>query len=268
MSDYKQTDKTKKIPLSPCTIETIDSAFYEYVEKLNIFCNTSSGRKKIPTIWSSAERSFQIKDNQDIRDKNGSLIPPIISIERGSIAKDPSKKGSFQANLSPKDDRYTITRILNQKKTSEYSNADSLKNKGTINFVTSKKNNKKVYQSISVPIPIYITVEYKINIFTNYQAQMNDAIQPFMARTAQNYFIITKDDYRFECFMDPSFNQDSIISLGEEERKYKSVVTVKVLGYLIGEGENQEKPQIEIKENTVEIKIPRETIMTNKDEKI
>ncbi len=261
MSNKISSELTKKVNLQSSNIETIDSALLEYVEKLNIHCNTSSGWTKIPVIWSSAERSYQIKNNKEIRDKNGTLIPPIISIERTNVTKDPAKKGSFQANVSPKQDRYIITKVLNQQKTSEFANADSLRKNGSINFVTSKKNEKLVYQSLSVPIPIYITVEYKINILTNYQAQMNEAIQPFMARTAQNYFIITKDKYRYECFMDPEFSQESISSLGEEERKYKSIVSIKVLGYLIGEGENQEKPQIEIKENAVEVRIPKESVI-------
>jgi len=243
-------------------IETIDTAFLEYVEKLNTHCNTNLGWTKIPVIWSSAERSFQIKNNKEVRDKNGSLIAPIISIERTATSKDPNRKGTFQANLSPKQDRYVVTKLLNQDKTSNFANADSLKKSGQINFKTSKQNKKQIYQSISIPIPIYITVEYKINIFTNYQAQMNEAIQPFMAKTAQNYFIIEKDGHSYECFMNPDFSQESISNLGEDERKYKSVITVKVLGHLIGEGENQEKPEKIIEENAVEVKIPKEKIIS------
>jgi hypothetical protein len=261
MSNLTPSELTKKSVLSPSTIETIDGAFLKYVEDLNIFCNTINGREKVPVIWSSAERSFQIKDNKQIRDKNGSLIPPIISIERTSTTKDPNKKGTFQANVSPKNDRVYITKVLNQDKTSNFANADSLKASGQINFVTSKRNKKQVYQHISIPIPIYVTVEYKINIITNYQSQMNEAVQPFMARTAQSYFVISNEFHRYECFMEQEFQQDSIASLGEEERKYKTVITVKVLGYLVGEGDNQEKPQILTTENAVELKIPRENLL-------
>ena len=268
MSDIISTDNTKNVNLSMSGIETIDTAFLEYVESLNTHCNTNIGWTKIPVIWSSAERSFQIKNNKEIRDKNGSLIAPIISIERTGTSKDPNRKGSFQANLSPKQDRYVVTKLLNQDKTSNFANADSLKKTGQINFKTSKQNKKQVYQSISIPIPVYITVEYKINIFTNYQSQMNEAIQPFMAKTAQNYFIIEKDNHRYECFMNPDFAQDNISNLGEEERKYKSVITVKVLGYLIGEGENQEKPEKIIEENAVEVKIPKEKIIFDSPTKI
>lgn len=267
MSEVITTDKTKDINLAPSTIETIDGALFDYVEELKIFCNTNGGWNKIPVIWSSAERSFQIKNNSTLRDKNGSLIPPIISLERINVTKDPNKKGNFQSNLSPKNDRYYITKILNQDKTSNFANADSLKNNGQINFVTSKKNKKQVYQHLEVRMPVYVTVEYKINILTNYQAQMNDAVQPFMAKTAQSYFVISKDGHRYECFMSPEFSQDSIAELGEEERKYKSVITIKVLGYLTTVGDNKEDRNVEIKENAVEFKIPKENFILDVTDK-
>lgn len=252
--------------ISPSTIETIDSAFLEYVENMNVFCTTINGWEKIPVIWASAERSYQIKNNKEIRDANGSLIAPIISIERASTSKDVNKKGGFYSNVSPKNDRYVLVSELNQDKTSNFANADSLKKVKQVNFITSKANKKQVYKYISIPIPIYVTVEYKIHIFTNYQSQTNEAVQPFMARTAQNYFVISKDGHRYECFMDQEFQQDSISNLGLEERKYKTVISVKVLGYLIGEGDNQEKPQTIEQENAVEIKFPRENVSLIQEE--
>lgn len=265
MSNIKNTDLTKKITLSPSTIETIDIALYNYVDNLNLFCTTNNGWSKTPIIWSSSERSFQIKDNKNLRDINGSLIPPIISIERINVVKDPSKKGSFQANVSPSNDRYIISKLLNQEKTSNFAIADTKKSVNQINFITSKKNKKIVYQSISAPIPIYVTVEYKINILTNFLTQMNELVQPFMARTAQNYFIIHHDNYRYESFMDQTFTQENKSGLAEEERSFKTTINIKVLGYLIGEGNNQEKPQLIISENAVEVRIPREEIVTDPD---
>ncbi len=261
MSDIIQTDSTKKVNLVNSGIETIDTAFFNYVDTLNIFCNTNEGWNKIPIIWSSAERSYQIKNNKKLRDKNGSLIPPIVSIERSSITKDPNKKTVFQSNLSPQQDYYYITKLLNQDKTSNFANADSKKQNGQINFVTSKKNRKQVYEHIAVRIPIYVIVEYKINILTNFQTQMNEAVQPFMARTAQNYFTIKGDDYRFECMMDPSFSQESNSSLDESERTFKTTITVKVVGYLVGEGDNEQREKTKITENAVEVKIPRENVI-------
>jgi len=261
MSETIISEDTKNINFSNSSIETIDAAFLEYVEGLNIFCNTNSGWNKVPVIWSSAERAYQIKNNPYMRDKNGSLILPIISLERQTVTKDPNKKGNFQANVSPKHDRYYITKVLNQDKTSNFANADTLKKTKQLNFVTSKKNKKVVYQHLEVRIPIYVSVEYKINIMTNYQGQMNEIMQPFMANTSQNYFVISKDEHRYECFIDPNFTQDAITDLEEEERKYKSSITVKVLGYLNTVGDNSVDPKIKVKENAVELKLPKENVI-------
>lgn len=257
---------SKVINTGPSTIETIDGAILDYVEELNLHCNTVNGWNPVPVIWSSAERSYQIKNNRQLRDKNGALIPPIISLERVSSVKDPQKKGSFQANVSPKNDRYIIRASLRQDKTSNFANADALKKSGQINFITSKKNKKQVYEFQALSIPVYITVEYKINIITNYQAQMNEIVQPFMSKTGQNYFLIKKDGYNYECFMDQNFEQESIANLGEEERKYKTSIKIKVLGYLIGEGENQDKATILKGQNAVELKFPKENIAIVQEE--
>ena len=39
------------------------------------------------------------------------------------------------------------------------------------------------------------------------------------------------------------------------------MASIEVLGYIIGEGANQERPKIVIRENAVEIKIPRERVI-------
>lgn len=245
--------------ISPSNIETIDGAFLEFIESLNVFANTNKGWSKVPVIWASAERAYQIKHSTEIRDASGALIPPIISLERGSVTKDPANKGGFHANLSPKDDRYYITKQINQEKTGIFADADLQKSTKKINFATGKKNKKVVYETYSLPIPIYVTVEYTINIVTNYQMQMNEIVQPILSHVAQNYFIIKKDNHRYECFMNPEFSQDSIGDLGEEERKYKTTIGVKVLGYYITGTDNDKDSTVKILENAVDLKFGRES---------
>ena len=86
----------------PATLETIDQAFYNWLnESLDISATTNKGWNKVPLIWVSAERSYQVKHNKDLRDSFGVLKLPLISIERTSIVKDPARKGIYQANLPP-----------------------------------------------------------------------------------------------------------------------------------------------------------------------
>jgi hypothetical protein len=56
------------------------------------------------------------------------------------------------------------------------------------------KHNTIFYETISIPMPVYVVLQYNINIKTLYQQQMNELMQPFLTKTgAINYFIIEKD---------------------------------------------------------------------------
>ena len=43
-----------------------------------------------------------------------------------------------------------------------------------------------------------------------------------------------------------------------DQRNYDTSIKIEVLGYLVGDGENQEKPKIVRRQNAVEFKIGRE----------
>ena len=272
--------------IQPSTLENIDRAIYEYVdEKFNIFASTNKGWKKTPVIWVSAERSHQIKSKKELRDSNGVLILPLITVERASVTKDPARKGVFQANIPPVADyrggSVVISKRINQDKTANFANIDALKSQnlttnptdtsdagsrahraGQINF--PRPNRKIVYQSMSIPIPVYIDINYSITLRSEYQQQMNEMLVPFITRTGGiNYFTVERNDHRYEAFIQQEFAQSNNIStLDVEERMYQTKVDINVLGYLIGEDKNQEQPKVVIRENAVQLRIPRERKIT------
>ena len=179
----------KEIPFQPSTLETIDRAMFEYIdEQLNIHCTTNKGFKKIPFIWVGAERAYQIKHNRELRDGNGWLIYPIMTIERASVEKDISKRGALYAAVPNRQDNkggmMTIARVIKQDKTGNFANADSkrliLNEIGTGQNNFPRKNKKVVYETISVPIPVYLEIGYTLTIKSEYQQQINEAITPFM----------------------------------------------------------------------------------------
>ena len=266
------TEKEKVTVLEPSNLETIDEAVYNWVnEELNIFANTNRGWAKVPVIWVSAERAVQSKANKSLRDKEGALIFPIITIERTDVEKDLSFKGSVQANVFPvKDYRggsIPSTRVINQNKTKNFQNADAKRTYGQINFKVEPKNEKIVYTHRSVPMPTYVKTIYKIMLRGEYQQQINEMSQPFMVYTGGiNSFILKNNGYRYEAFMEPSFTQDNnVANLDVEERIYQTSVDIRVLGILLGSGDNQEKPRIVERENAVEFKQPRERVVMQDD---
>ena len=119
-----EQDLSRKIHFEPSTIETIDKSVLNYMEKLNLFSDSNEGWKKVPIIWASAERAYQIKKNKEIRDSQGMLKFPIISIKRNSLVKDMGSKGVFQGNVPETDftdgGSLAVGRVGYQEKTSKF----------------------------------------------------------------------------------------------------------------------------------------------------
>tara|TARA_R100000234_G_scaffold116513_1_gene93695 strand:+ start:2272 stop:3126 length:855 start_codon:yes stop_codon:yes gene_type:complete len=266
----------REYEIMPSTLETIDQALYNWVdESLDISATTNTGWKKVPVIWVSAERAFQVKHDKDLRDSQGVLKLPFISIERTSIVKDPSRKGIYQANIPPTNDAkggaIHITKRINQSKTADFANADAYKtlpNFGIGGPMVGQENfpynNKKVvYETLTMPVPTYINVTYKLSLKGEYFQQINEMLTPFIVSTGQiNNFFIQADGHKFEGFLPQDFAQNNNLgNLGEEERKFETQIDVRILGYLIGAAKNEDRPKIAIRESFVEVRFPREHVV-------
>ena len=282
VAKYEQKEKSsrqviREIPAQPPTLETIDYAIYNWLnEELDLHTTTNEGFKKVPVIWATAERAVQSREDHKLRDRDGTLILPRIVIDRTNVVKDPTRKGTAWGNvprlLDPKGGSITIARTINQEKTSNYANADSKKLAGGVSgnkqenfpkrdaFGRIIPNKKIVYQTISMPMPVYLDITYSIMLKTEYQQQMNDLIIPFMTRTdGINYFLAKHEGHSFESFIQGDLSLDNnIASMEMEYRKYETKIDIKVLGYIAGEANNSEHPKIVIRENAVEVKIGRE----------
>jgi len=260
----------QEIGMLGSSIESIDYALMSWIkEDLNLTTTTSSGFKRAPVLWQAPERAYQLKHDKDLRDGAGSLILPLISVERTGITKDPARKGTFQANLFSKDKngrsgRFTIAKRIVQDKTKNFAVAT-----GTRNNVGQKLqrhypriNKKVVIQFLSIPIPVYVDLEYKITIRTEYQQQINELMQPFITRTGQiNAFTMRRNGHIYEGFIEQGFtHSNNVSSMGEETRLFTSEITIKILGYLIGEGESDDRPIVRLDENVVEVTFPQESI--------
>ena len=271
-SQEQQLASLKEIELQPSTIETIDRAIFEFIdEDLDVFCSTNKGFKKVPFIWAGAERAYQIKHNRELRDVNGWLIYPIMSIERTGISKDLAKRGAYYAagqNLGDiKGGSMTIARTIKQDKTANFANADSKRlvhnAVGAGQNNSPRKNDKVVYETITVPIPVYLEVTYTLTVMAEYQQQINEIITPFMTKSsAINYTVVEKDNHRFEVFIDSDYAlNNNASSLLEDARGYETQINFRVIGYIMGADKNQERPKIVRRENAVEVKIPREQVI-------
>jgi hypothetical protein len=284
MANDDSGEKRTIVPFTPSTIETIDFATFDWLnKKMDIFCTTNKGFKKVPVLWVAGERAHQVKANKDLRDDNGALIFPMITLKRDSIVKDPSKKGMFYGNIDPKavnpinqfkGGSIEVARRIQQDKTAAFKNAFSSRKSNktsgrgqrAINFPRKDPSSKPVYEVISIPMPVYVDVTYTIDVRTEYQQQINEIIQPFLTKTGGiNYEVVERDKHQYELFIQQDFTENNTITeIAEESRIYNTSLQLKVLGHLVGADKNQESPTVVIRETAIDVKKPRErTIMAD-----
>ena len=271
-----RTDFTlQEVGMLASRIEDIDYAITSWLkEDLDLSTITNEGYKRVPVLWQTPERAFQIKNNHDLRhpvdDGGGVITLPVVTIERTGIIKDPTRKGGYQAQIfsnqrNGRVGRMTIAKRIKQDKTRNFAVVGNTRTNtsGDRQKYFPRVNKKVVIETLSIPIPIYVNLDYKIIVKTEYQQQMNDLTQPFMTRTGQiNSFVMRRNGHLYEAFIDQGFTQsNNVANLGEDERQFTSEVKIRVLGYLIGEGNSDDRPIVTKEESVVEITFPRETVL-------
>ena len=260
----------KELGMLESSIETIDFAIVSWLkEDLNLRSKTNEGFSLVPVIWQTPERAFQVKNNKELRDDVGAIKLPVISVDRTNMTKDPAKKGSFQAHYysdrnNGRSGRWVIAKRIVEDKTRNFAVAGNTRNGqdsgGTRQRYYPRENKKIVIQSLSIPIPVYVNVEYKVTIKTEYQQQMNQILQPFISRTGQiNSFVMKRNGHLYEAFIEQGFaHNNNVRNMGQDSRMFTTDVVIKVLGYLIGDGDNDDRRIVRLDENAVEVTFPQE----------
>jgi hypothetical protein len=255
MSKYKED-----IPIKMSTIETIDGAMLDHIREMNTHVVGNKGFERLPVLWVSAERAYQAKKNKEYRDADGTIVLPVLTIERTAMQKSLTKKGSVYGNVPPEvlGNSIMVAKRIKQDKTSNFEGARIKRSKGQINFPSPPQ--KTVYEFAYVPTPIYLYMTYQVTIRTQYIQQMNQALSPFLNKGGGiNYFGIEKDGHSYEAFLAEDFApQNNFSSMGSDERTVETQFNINVLGYILGSEENQEGPRVSFRESAVDVAFTRE----------
>jgi len=272
----KNEEKTSRdVPRFKSSLEDVDFAVYKFLdETMDIHANTNKGFKKTPIVWSGSERAHNIKNDDINRDQSGMIILPVVSVERASVKKDEKSRVIPFSKLDPVNDLkggfLTVNKVIKQDKTRNFANADAQRRVGQSNFPLYKKdkNGKIVYETLTIPIPIYVTVGYNIVLRTEYQEQMNDMLTPFIrVSNGHRRVIIEHNSNQYEAFLSEDYELGNNISSYEaNERKYETTISLEVFAYLIGDEKNEKRPRVVRRENAVEIRFARERIVVQDED--
>tara|TARA_A100001515_G_scaffold41864_1_gene33018 strand:+ start:3338 stop:4186 length:849 start_codon:yes stop_codon:yes gene_type:complete len=262
---------TKQKTLSPSTLETVDFALYNWLnEKLDIYTDSNEGRRKVPIIWITAERAFQVKDNKELREIDSqSIIYPAMVVERTSVSKTNANERVIPGNIFPQMDRkrgaFPLYRRVVKDKTQNFQNAEAKRytNQNQETFKLPFESNAVVYETLYTGYPVFLNMNYTIKIRTDYIQQLNEVLLPFQRFTGGiNQFLVEYENHKFEAFIEDDYTISSNASnLGGEEKKFDAQIKIRVLGYITADGINQDTPFVVSRESPAKIRFTRERVM-------
>ena len=259
---------TKQKSINPSTLETIDFALYNWInDTLDIYTDSNDGRRKVPIIWITAERAFQVKNDKELREIDSqSIIYPAMVVERTSVSKTNANERVVPGNIFPQMDRkrgaFPLYRRVVKDKTQNFQNAEAKRytNQKQNTFKLPYESTEVVYETLYTGYPVFLNMDYTIKIRTIYIQQLNEILLPFQRFTGGiNQFLVEYENHKFEAFIEDNYAIESnASSLGGDEKKFDAQIKIKVLGYVTADGINQDTPFVISRESPAKIRFTRE----------
>jgi len=258
------------LTIPPVGIEDVDVALFKLFDneiKLQVGGNNSDF-KKVPVIFATGEKWAILKKKSALRDKNNSLILPLLTIARTAInqdlGSDVSGRGINQQTgeiiikrrLDKSDrgyqnliNRYLLKNQLNVATNPdlEHANDQLLTDRGVgadsddvavrdgAWLADIKKNN--IYETIVIPSPQFCSITYELTLWTQYTQHMNQLLEQIIASflpQGNAWKLDTPKGYWFIATVDGnSYSPDNNFNeLGRDERVVKYTFNVKVNAYI------------------------------------
>jgi len=195
-------------------LEDHDDAILYYLENVIRPTVTQNDRQiQVPIIYGSPERWKSIQADGFYRDKNGKTMVPLIMFKRESFEKNRALGNKLDGNVVH-NVQYFET---------QYSQRNVYDNFAVL------RNQKPQKEYILGVIPDYITLTYKLSIYTDYVQQMNKIIEAL--EFASDSYWGDPERYQFRAVI-TSFPTPVLLE-NATDRANRSEITLTLQGYII-----------------------------------
>jgi hypothetical protein len=267
---YEGSDAPTDFVMPSCTLEDADRSVFDlFNEQIPLQYIVNGETKKIPVIFATGERFAVLNRREPLRDKNKTLILPLISIMRTGLNQNPDNghgPGQMQPSkvkirLSPESDTYK--RLLNKLNLQNQDNVASTSHReedsdiGVLpGTVGSRRKNispsldvlegkllksdllDNIYEIITIPPVKHYQATYNITIWSQFTKQMNEILSAIMSSYQNNYGrtfrLETKKGYWFVGYVGSDFSGgENFDDFTDSERIVKQSFDIKVNAYLV-----------------------------------
>ena len=200
------------------TLKDVDTSVLNHVK--NIMKPTvreANETLKIPVFYGNEERWKAVRKRGVLRDKNNSLILPLIMLRRTEVSRNDLSGQAFSHDVKSK--HIQVVRNAKWSKDNQYDR------------FSVQQGVKPVYENIVTGMPTYSDITYEFVLWTNFIEQMNPLVESFVDQSHTYWGDVTQN--KFLCNIDnisdaSEMNQDG-------ERFIKSTFSVLTKAYLLPE---------------------------------
>lgn len=250
-SDSSQVD----VPEVPsCSVEDVDRAVFNLFNRdiPLAYVSKDGSTKRVPVIFATGERFAIIRKKEPLRDKNGALILPLVTVFKSGIEQtaekiiQPGDVGTIevQRKISREDPVYQrVVNSLNLKNTGSPSSPtrrgrSSSPTRTTGGRLLEPNLSIPLFETIVIPMPKFYTATYEVTMWTQFMQHGNTLLNTIMSGyhdvRGMTYRIETDKGYWFVAHFDPAIQSDNNFdSMSEEERIIKYTFTVKVPAFIL-----------------------------------
>ena len=200
------------------TLKDVDTAVLNHIKNImKPRVREANETFKIPVYYGNEERWKAVRSRGVLRDKNNSLILPLIMLRRTEIAQNILSGQSFQHDI-----RRQYVDVVRNSRWSKDNQYDRF---------SVQRGVQPVYENVVTGMPNYADITYEFVLCTNFIEQINPLIESFVDQSHTYWGDGTNN--KFLCTIDSVADASEMNQDGE--RFIKSTFSVTTKAYLLPE---------------------------------
>ena len=200
------------------TLKDVDTSILSHVKDImKPTIRDANETFKVPVMYGNEERWKAVRKRGVLRDKNQSLILPLIMLRRTEVSRNDLSGQGFPHDIKRK--YVDVVRNSTWSKENQYDR------------FSAQQGNQPVYENVVTGMPNYSDITYEFVLWTNFIEQMNPLIESFVDQS--HTYWGDGEKIKFLCNIDSVSDASEMNQDGE--RFIKSTFTVTSKAYLLPE---------------------------------
>ena len=201
------------------TLKDVDSTVLNHIKKvIRPKVQEANETADVAVMYGNEERWKSVRKRGVMRDKNGSIILPLIMLRRTEITRNDTLTGqAFKHDVT--GENIQVVRNSSWSKDNYYDR------------FAIQTNIQPKYENLVTGMPDFTDITYEFIVWTNFIEQMNPLVETFVEQS--NKYWGNSEQYKFLCTMDSISDASEMNQDGE--RFVKSTFSIVSKAYLLPE---------------------------------